>query len=234
MLLSSSTDALLTLFNTAIADEDDAVTQVFNHAAAVHCASFIATDEIAAISSDEQMSAYQLNRAEDIEREDVVALEPRYGDVRAELGASYVVDLVKAAATADPETWIVSGYLEYVAASLHTHVKTDPFRSKSLTITPLVRQAGAAPTKWQFEHNNAIAFPGAHGEEVVRDVLVLPDHRVLSCGEDGAVRAWSVPETQSATTAGTMEVDQPDDEAAKPSKKKHKKHKRDKERFQPY
>ncbi|KAF2157544.1 WD40 repeat-like protein, partial [Myriangium duriaei CBS 260.36] len=176
MLLSSSTDALLTLFNTSVADEDDAVTQVFNNAAAVHCASFLAADEVGAISSDEQMSIYQRSRPEDIERDDVVAVETRYGDVRTELNASYVVDLIRTSSAADAETWVVGGDLE----------------SRSITITPLVRQLAAGPTKWMFEHRRAVTFPGGHGEEIVRDVLLLPDHRVLTCGEDGTVRMWTV------------------------------------------
>ncbi|GAM82281.1 hypothetical protein ANO11243_002600 [Dothideomycetidae sp. 11243] len=112
LLLSSSTDALLTLFDTSQPDEDDAVAQVFNHSAAVHCASFLAPDEVAAISADEQLGVYQLLTPEAIANEDAVAASTQYGDVRPNLSAGYVVDLLRGASPNEPQTWVASGNLE--------------------------------------------------------------------------------------------------------------------------
>lgn len=39
-----------------------------------------------------------------------------------------------------------------------------------------------------------ISFPGAHGEEVVRDLLVLSNTKmVITCGEDGNIKLWELP-----------------------------------------
>ncbi|PNS17327.1 hypothetical protein CAC42_7010 [Sphaceloma murrayae] len=207
-LLSSSTDALLTLFNTTIADEDDAVQQVFNHSSAVHLATFLSADEVCAISSDETMAVYEVSKAEDVEKEDVHALSTVYGDVRGDLGAAYVAQLLKSGA----ETWVASGN----------------FEGKELRLTPLAR--GEDKTEWRFQQPRAVVFPGAHGEEVVRDVLIDEgSRRVLSCGEDGMVKIWRVPEVG----AGQMDVEE-DAESAKKEKKKRKKREREKERFKPY
>lgn len=45
-----------------------------------------------------------------------------------------------------------------------------------------------------FSLNESISFPGAHGEEVVRDGLLIPDtNKAITCGEDGSIRAWQLP-----------------------------------------
>ncbi|PSK48636.1 hypothetical protein B9Z65_47 [Elsinoe australis] len=208
-LLSSSTDALLTLFNTTHAEEDDAIQQVFNHSAAVHLATFLSPDEIAAISSDEALSVYEVSKPEDVENEDIHALSTPYGDVREQLGASYVAQVVRSAG----ETWIASGN----------------FEGRELRLTPLVGDGGK--TKWSFDQGRAVKFEGAHEEEVVRDVLLDEGRgRVVSCGEDGMVRVWSV-----ADVAGgeKMEVEEDEEEISK-ERKRRKKEKREKERFKPY
>lgn len=132
-----------------------------------------------------------------------------YGDVREQLGASYVAQVVRSAG----ETWIASGN----------------FEGRELRLTPLVGDGGK--TKWRFEQGRAVKFEGAHGEEVVRDVLLDEGRgRVVSCGEDGMVRVWNV-----ADVAGgeKMEVEE-DEEEIRKEKKRRKKEKREKERFKPY
>ncbi|KAF4548693.1 WD domain-containing protein 38 [Elsinoe fawcettii] len=207
-LLSSSTDALLTLFDTTQAEEDDAIQQVFNHSAAVHLASFLADDEIAAISSDEALSIYEVSKPEDVENEEVHALSTTYGDVREQLKATYVAQIVQSAG----ETWVACGNLE----------------GKEMRLTPLVRTG--EKTKWIFDYSRGLLFPEAHGEEVVRDVLLDESSRtVVTCGEDGMVRVWSVPDADG----GGMDVEQ-DEEKSRKEKKKRKQEKWEKERFKPY
>ncbi|KAF2218147.1 WD40-repeat-containing domain protein [Elsinoe ampelina] len=207
-LLSSSTDALLTLFDTTQAEEDDAIQQIFNHSAAVHLASHLSQDEICAISSDEALSVYEISKPEDVENEDVHSLLTAYGDVREELKASYVAQILQSAG----ETWVASGHLE----------------EKTLRLTPLVR--GEGKTKWRFDHSRALSLPDGHGEEVVRDVLLDEVSKtVISCGEDGMVRVWAVPDAG----ADGMEIEE-DEAESKKEKKRRKKEKREKERFKPY
>ncbi|KAL8729014.1 MAG: hypothetical protein Q9166_005015 [cf. Caloplaca sp. 2 TL-2023] len=57
-LSESSTDGLVNLYNTAITDEDDAVTQVFNHGSSVAHAGFLSDHEVFALSHDEIFSIY--------------------------------------------------------------------------------------------------------------------------------------------------------------------------------
>ena len=47
---------------------------------------------------------------------------------------------------------------------------------------------------WCFAQNDAISFPGAHGEEIVRSMCFAPEASVIyTAGEDGKVRAWRMP-----------------------------------------
>lgn len=83
-------------------------------------------------------------------------------------------------------------------------------------------------TSPQYGFGQTIDLPGAHGEEVVRDVKFAQQTTVLTCGEDGHVRAWHISSADEATTG--MEID----EAPKSSKKKSRKDKKQGERFAPY
>lgn len=101
-------------------------------------------------------------------------------------------------------------------------------------LTPLVRKEGGRPTEWRFDHTKSVKFPGAHGEEVVRDVMLLEDRTVLTCGEDGMVRAWKVPDDQ-AEKSMEMDVDDEEEDAeARKERKRRKKEKKEKARFKPY
>jgi hypothetical protein len=78
---------------------------------------------------------------------------------------------------------------------------------------------------WDF--GERIELPGAHGEDVVRDLKFVDEGRVLSCGEDGKIRLWSVGQ-EPAVAAGA------DASAGSVSKKSKRKGKKEKERFAPY
>lgn len=101
-LLSAATDGLVSIFDAAIADEDDALVQVLNHKAAVHCAGFLSDDEVYAISSDEQLSVYTLSKPTDAE--DAALPIVNIGDVRETLGCSYVIDIYPSS-----PAWIAAG-----------------------------------------------------------------------------------------------------------------------------
>lgn len=87
------------------------------------------------------------------------------GDVRALWpNCEYVVDLGKDRV--------------FYGANLKEYLAVVPFNAQTET----------------FSVENAIEFPGAHGGEVVRDAVFIPNsNRALTCGEDGTIKAWQLP-----------------------------------------
>ncbi|KAI9892123.1 MAG: hypothetical protein M1814_001829 [Vezdaea aestivalis] len=167
-LLSGSTDGLLNVYNSTLADEDEALERIINHGS-VHHARFIdSKGTICAVSHNEVLSVYE--GAEDMEGEEKEEEVTALGDVRSVLGCEYVVDVC---ALGEEEVLIPVG-------------KTEG--KPGLILTPLRRGGGG---KWAFERDEAVLLPGAHGEEIVRSVYV--DGKigaVYTAGEDGAVRLW--------------------------------------------
>lgn len=90
-----------------------------------------------------------------------------FGDIREKWGCSYVVDL----------------YPGYVA------VGSSQERSSFLKLMALENE--------QIETEKSLVIPSAHGEEVVRDVLIPPQNcnMLYSCGEDGTVKIWKTKDT---------------------------------------
>ncbi|KAF7718180.1 Uncharacterized protein PECH_005641 [Penicillium ucsense] len=162
ILLSGSTDGLVNVYDTTIADEDDALVQVINHGS-VHHAGFVSERTIYALSHDEQFSIHPATDPDDPAQDP----EPvHFDDVREPLGCEYVVQLC--VGTQGP----------YLAAGNKAN--------KQLDLIPLV-----STPNWRFDMDNLWRLPGAHGEEVVRSVyLDEQSQAVFTCGEDGFVRAW--------------------------------------------
>ncbi|KAG9762948.1 WD40 repeat-like protein, partial [Aureobasidium melanogenum] len=195
-LLSGSTDGLVSLFDTTISDEDDALVQVLNHYGAVHCAGFLNAEEVYAVSTDEQLSVYTLSKPTDAE--DATLPVTAFGDVREQLKSSYVIDVFPNS----PSAYIAAGDTS----------------SSRLTLVPL-------NPSWSFDMTGTMEFPGAHGDEIVRDFLIdNHNQRVITCGEDGQVRLWAQEAQPQAASADAMDVD----------KKKKRKDKKKKDRFNPY
>ncbi|KAL8945476.1 MAG: hypothetical protein Q9211_000014 [Gyalolechia sp. 1 TL-2023] len=90
-LLSGSTDGLLNLYDTTIADEDEALTQVFNHGSSIAHADFLSDDEIFALSHDEVFSIYDTR---DYLSGDEHDFTHAFGDLRPHLQCEYIVGLV--------------------------------------------------------------------------------------------------------------------------------------------
>jgi WD40 repeat protein len=108
LLLSSSTDGLINIFDTAQAEEDDALYQVINHGSAIAHAGFMYSGtDIYAIGTDETMSFYALQSQKEEEEEPTPKV---FGDVREGLGCEYVIDL----------HWV--GAQPYVATGKHRYV----------------------------------------------------------------------------------------------------------------
>ncbi|PPJ51575.1 hypothetical protein CBER1_09879 [Cercospora berteroae] len=163
VLLSGSTDGLVSIFDINHEEEDDALQQVLNPRSAVHCAGFIAQDQAYVVSTDEQYSIYTLAKTASEEEELPPPLQ--FGDVRQKLDCMYVIDVL---VQPDGPPLIAYGHNE----------------KRTLGISSL-----GTPGAWGF--GQKIDLPSAHGDEVVRDVLLI-EKRAFSCGEDGNVKAWSL------------------------------------------
>ncbi|QIW97606.1 hypothetical protein AMS68_003124 [Peltaster fructicola] len=199
LLLSGSTDGLISIFDTDQADEEDAVQQVLNPRSAVHCSGFLADDQAYVLSTDEQFTIYGLNKTGTAD--DAALPVAEFGDVRPQLDCMYVVRLVQ---NQSQPTMLAHGHNA----------------KQKLQLTTL-----KSP---QYSFEGTIDLPGAHGEEVVRDVRFAHQTAVLTCGEDGHVRLWRIDSVNEDSTR--MDID----EAPKSTKKKSRKEKKQADRFAPY
>ncbi|KAK0946120.1 hypothetical protein LTR29_002434 [Friedmanniomyces endolithicus] len=146
VLLSGSTDGLVSIFDVNQGEEEDALQQVLNPRSAVHCAGFLTTDQAYVLTTDEQFLIYPLQEpAEGVEPAPAVD----FGDLRPKLNCMYAVGLMR---QPDGQPIITCG---------HTGQQT----------LSLVQLTGPEP--WGF--GQAVQLLGAHGEEVVRDVLLTED-----------------------------------------------------------
>ena len=90
-MLSGSTDGLVNIYDTAIADEEEALIQIINHGSSIHHAGFLSNTEVYALSHDENLSVHHLtNPDEDIATE----VPSKLGDLRSVLHCEYIVDIV--------------------------------------------------------------------------------------------------------------------------------------------
>nr|POE80029.1 putative wd repeat-containing protein [Quercus suber] len=195
VLLSASTDGLVSIFDINQSDEDEALQQVLNPRSAIHCGGFLTTDQAYVLTTDEHFSIYPL--AEETPEKPIV----EFGDVRQKLDCMYVIDILQQPGGAYPP----------VMAYGHNENKT-------LSII----QLDGGPDAWSY--GPKVDLPGAHGEEVVRDLMLSTDRsRAFTCGEDGQVKVWSLGD---ATTAAASSLDR----TAKPAKARKGKS----ERFAPY
>ncbi|KAH4121685.1 hypothetical protein HBI56_155390 [Parastagonospora nodorum] len=212
LLLSSSTDGLVNIFDTSQAEEEDALYQVINHGSAIAHAGFMypGTD-IYALGTDETTSFYALQSQKEEEEEPTPKV---FGDVREALGCEYLVDM----------HWV--GPHPFIAAGKHSN--------SQLALIPLTNSS-PAPLDYAFDLGKSIQLPGAHGEEIVRDMFTdIHTRTTYTCGEDSHIRAWKLAEDES------MDVDEEAEPKKRSSEKKEKrrdrkeKKKDGEKRFKPY
>jgi WD repeat-containing protein 89 len=167
-LLSGSTDGLVTVFDTAVTDEDDAVFQVVNHRSAVHHAGFVGSD-LFAMGTDETLSFYaKQDPAIDIE-------DVHFGDLREKLQCDYMANIIQL------------GNSSIIASGKHGEEKSQQF----LDLVRLTPPADLQSLLWAPDLDNRIRLAGGHTTEVIRDVIAFEEPNVVfTCGEDGMVRQW--------------------------------------------
>lgn len=88
-MLSGSTDGLVNIYNTTIADEDDALVQVINHGS-VHHAGFLTEKTIYALSHDE---VFSIHPATDPDEQTQEPDPVQFGDLRQPLDCEYIAQL---------------------------------------------------------------------------------------------------------------------------------------------
>ncbi|CAN3361101.1 hypothetical protein DICA3_F05732 [Diutina catenulata] len=186
--------------------------------ASVHSCQWTLERRVAVLSHMETLGFFDLN---DTNYEQGGEAPPNeMGDVRSRWpDCEYVVDLSP------------SGYVSYGANT-----------QSKLTLLPF------NPATEQFDEEKPVWFPEAHGEDVVRDLLVVPGSKTtITCGEDGRIKTWELPfELHRYNFVGSVSVPSPvpspkkekkdkKEKKEKKDKKSHKdkKHKKDK-RFAPY
>jgi len=198
LLMSGSTDGLVSIFDAEVAEEEDALMQVLNPRSAVHCSGFLTDDQVYTLSTDEQFSVYGLEKTGTAEEEPLPMHQ--FGDLREKLECMYVVDLI------------------------HEPFLPAPVMAYGHNVNQTLSLTSLDPLNWTF--GSKIDLPGAHGEEVVRDVLFVDPQSVLTCGEDGCVKLWGFGEQQGAVADAEAVVGK--------EKKAKRKAKKEKERFAPY
>jgi WD40 repeat protein len=178
VLLSASTDGLVNVFDTTKPDEDEAVIQVINHRSAVHHAGLIGSD-IYALGTDETLS-FHCQQSSEIENNEP---EPFFlGDVRGELHCDYAIKLH-------------NDIVPIIAVGSHSN-------QQNIKLVPMQQER---EPKWIVKTDNSIHLIGGHGEEVVRDVYIDAEFKIIfTCGEDGVVKQWRESEDPDIEMGGTV------------------------------
>ncbi|KAH6609433.1 hypothetical protein Trco_002779 [Trichoderma cornu-damae] len=165
LLVSGSADGLVSVHDTAIADEDELTVQTLNHNASIHDAAFLTPTEVFALSHDESFALYDVAE----ERTDGSATQD-FGDLRRVLGCQYVANV----------TTKMDGSGGILGAGAQDKQNFE-----------LIFLAKTADNSWALDRNNRVVLPGAHGSEIVRSFCFFDDEQVVfTTGEDGNVKAW--------------------------------------------
>ncbi|KAL2039336.1 hypothetical protein N7G274_008004 [Stereocaulon virgatum] len=206
-LLSGSTDGLVNIYNTAEADEDEALSQVANHGSSIHHAGFLSNSHFFALSHDETFSVYHLESQDDSALD---VLPQVCGDIRPKLQCEYVVSVIP---------YIGSGKAILGVGSLS---------QQNLDLVPL-RYADT----WSFDLKSTIRLPGAHGEDIVRSMCTDHD-TVFTAGEDGLIRAWRADTEQAQKHMQGAEATTENDKRKQRKRKDHAAGGDPTGRFKPY
>ncbi|CVL05013.1 hypothetical protein FPRO06_04535 [Fusarium proliferatum] len=166
LLLSGSTDGLVNVYDTRVADEDDLTVQTCNVDASIHRAAWLSATEVAALSHDERCALYDVSE----ERANGDAVQD-FGDIRSALGCQYVADI----------TPKMDGSGAILGAGAQD--------KQGFELVFLAKNPNGEG--WALDRENSVGLPGAHGEEIVRSFCFFDEaHVVYTAGEDGNVKAW--------------------------------------------
>lgn len=165
ILLSGSTDGLVNVYDTSIADEDEITIQTLNLNASIHKASFLSDTLVHALSHDEKFAIYDVS--ENHGSGDALV---DFGDLRAGVECQYVADVVAK----------VDGSGAIVGAGTQ-----DKNHFEMVFLTK------GGEKGWMLDRSTGVGLPGAHGEEIVRGFCFFDEaHMVFTAGEDGKIKSW--------------------------------------------
>ncbi|KAI9660769.1 MAG: hypothetical protein M1831_003461 [Alyxoria varia] len=229
-LISASTDGLVTLFDTTIHDEDDAVQTVLNNRSAVQhllnvpSRSNPKSEDVCTISHDEMLAFLSLSE----EEPDAADGAGGGWDVREGLKSDYAIKVM-----ANPVGG-VEGVVVCVGAN-KAETSTVP-NVEICTVQPAHNPVSAKTQERAAPQTTTIAeLEKAHGEEIVRDVWFHEEcPYIMTCGEDGCIRVWG--ETGAAAKdTNTVKADAgPSSPKNSKKSKKHRRKSSDAHRFKPY
>ncbi|UKZ48769.1 hypothetical protein TrVGV298_002999 [Trichoderma virens] len=144
LLVSGSTDGLVSVHDTTIQDEDELTVQTLNHNASIHDAAFLNNTELFALSHDEAFALYDV--ADEKETGDAAQ---DFGDLRKVLGCQYVANV----------TTKVDGSGAILGAGAQDKENFE-----------LIFLAKAADGSWALDLANKVVLPGGSRQ---RDCAVL-------------------------------------------------------------
>ncbi|RMZ84265.1 hypothetical protein DV738_g775, partial [Chaetothyriales sp. CBS 135597] len=160
ILLSGGDDGLVSLFDTAVQEEDDSLVQAFNHAP-IHKAGFVDPSAVYALSSDQNLAIHPVFEDQRESEPGPVLL----GDMRPLVPCEYVIDLLH------------TGGEFIVATGSHSKSQVDLINMNGGVEPDLQNK-----TVLQNAHGNEIVrtlyIDGASG------------YTIFTGGEDGCVKAW--------------------------------------------
>ncbi|KAI1477077.1 WD40 repeat-like protein [Daldinia eschscholtzii] len=163
ILLSGSTDGLVNICDTRIADEDEVIIQTFNHGASIHHAGFLNDTEVYALSHDEKLALYDM-----AENHQNGAATTDFGDMRQVLGCQYIANV----------TTKLNGAGAVIGAGAHDQ--------QAFELIHMTKGQG-----WNLDRAGSVGLPGAHSSEIVRSFCFYDNAQtVFSAGEDGFIKAW--------------------------------------------
>ncbi|MCJ1321987.1 hypothetical protein MMC15_007332 [Xylographa vitiligo] len=174
-LLSGSTDGLVNILDTTIADEDDSLIEVFNHEASIHHAGFLTDTDVYALSHDEQLSIYHLTSPDERESSNNEPYPIVFGDMRARVDCEYVVDIATSSGSVS------------IAAGSHS--------TSTLDLIPLHHTVG-----WELDMSRTVRLLKAHDDEIVRTIYIDgQSSTIYTGGEDGVVKVWRPDEAANSS-----------------------------------
>lgn len=161
VLLSGSTDGCVNLYDLNIVEEDDSLFQSINYTS-IHSANFLNENRLFVLSHMETLSIFDLSNENDMDPD---------SKIKSKLNDKEIGDL--------REKWSCDYIVDIKAPN---YVIMGSYESKSLKIAEFHNEFDSI--------DNIKELVGAHGEEVVRDVIIK-DGIVWSAGEDSCVKIWT-------------------------------------------
>ncbi|KAK4197850.1 WD40-repeat-containing domain protein [Triangularia verruculosa] len=166
LLLSGSTDGLLSISDTLITDEDELVITTFNHGSIHHAGFLNQGTELYAASHDEKFALYDMS--DETPEQGSALLD--MGDIREVMGCQYLANVVPKLGNAGAVVGV---------------------GSQDQEMFQLVHLAKGASGQWGLDRDTIVGLPGAHGQELVRSFVFYDEQQlVVTGGEDGCIKSW--------------------------------------------